>query len=159
MARDLSDETNENLRRRLRAYMAEENLTGSDIARAMKVSAPSVSDFLSDKSGLSYVNAEKLVQLLGATMADFGIGERAVERDDRYPNRAKAIAMRPKAPPGAVAQLRSRALAGDDLPVGDWLAKLDRYSGALSAVDSLDALERGDPLANEKPKAKRIRRA
>jgi plasmid maintenance system antidote protein VapI len=124
MARSFTPEQNETLRKAAHELVGR---FGSQVrlAKELGIYQPSLSNFLSGKFGVGHSMARNIARLKGMSVEELlGIDERAVELDDRYPNRALAIqiARRDGYDEDAIRTIAFAQLqAENDIPVTEWL--------------------------------------
>lgn len=68
---DLTESENRRIRERMIAYVATNRLNASDLADKLKRSQPTLSTFLSAKSGISFATARRFAELIGVNVVEF----------------------------------------------------------------------------------------
>lgn len=143
---DLSDEQNSLLRAEMRARIGRGRgyATAAELARALRRSHPSISDFLNGRGGVSHETAERFAALIGVDVRTLiGSRQRHVDAEDAPPAFLRVIAAdRGKRwPPSAVAAATARIREQFASNGGEWTER--------DAALFLDLAARGLDFATE----------
>jgi transcriptional regulator with XRE-family HTH domain len=133
---DLTPEENERLRQRMMTALQTRFKNVTDLASAIGRSQPSISDFLNAKGGASIETVRRFASAMGTSVEDVlghagvtsvSLPSRALEYDDQYPNRARAVvaARALGYTEEAIAQVQGQHFAGQpDMEPEEWLDEI-----------------------------------
>lgn len=138
---DLTPEQNDRLRAAVRAWLAaDKSRSNASLGAMVKRSKQSIGDFVNGKTNASHETAKRLAKVLRIPAVEVLGDGASVEREERYPSRAEALASDPghkRWGDTARQAVLSMALSSDDDPgVAYWVRALDTFEITVAGLES-----------------------